>query len=142
MAVTILHKCQWYACKSNLKILEAASKKIPCIVSDVEPYNVDEDCPVLFVKNQSDWFKYIKFLTLNKQARIDYGEKLYEWAKEKYNFTTANPYTFTHFFMSFPFCRCTNNAARTYVTIFFNYHIKVNYCCWMYVSHFRIVYIG
>lgn len=85
-----LEQSNWHACKSNLKILEAASKKIPCVVSDVAPYNVDEDCPVLFVKNQSDWFKYIKFLTLNKQARIDYGEKLYEWAKEKYNFTAIN----------------------------------------------------
>jgi glycosyltransferase involved in cell wall biosynthesis len=81
-----LENSQWHGCKSNLKILEAASKQIPCIVSNVEPYNVDKDCPVLWVNNQSDWFKHIKFLVNNPIERIKLGEQLYEWAKEKYNY--------------------------------------------------------
>jgi glycosyltransferase involved in cell wall biosynthesis len=81
-----LENSQWHGCKSNLKILEAASKRIPCIVSNVEPYNVDADCPVLWVNKQSDWFKNVKFLVNNPIERIKLGEQLYEWAKEKYNY--------------------------------------------------------
>ena len=81
-----LEDSKWHGCKSNLKILEAASKRIPCIVSNVEPYNVDKDCPVLFVNSQSDWNKHIKYLVNNPEERIKLGEQLYEWAKEKYNY--------------------------------------------------------
>jgi len=81
-----LEDSQWHACKSNLKILEAASKRIACIVSDVEPYNKDKDAPVLWVKSQSDWFKHITYLVNNPNARVEMGAKLYEWAKEKYNY--------------------------------------------------------
>lgn len=80
----------WSACKSNLKILEASVKRIPCIVSAVEPYINDKDAPVLWVRKQSDWFKHLNFLINNKNARIDYGEKLNEWAKEKYHLNTIN----------------------------------------------------
>jgi glycosyltransferase involved in cell wall biosynthesis len=81
-----LEDSKWHGCKSNLKILEAASKRIPCIVSNVEPYNVDKDCPVLFVNSQSDWNKHIKYLVNNPEERIKLGNQLYEWAKEKYNY--------------------------------------------------------
>ena len=81
-----LEDSQWHACKSNLKILEAASKRIACVVSDVEPYNKDKDAPVLWVKNQSDWFKHISYLVNNPTERVKMGNELYEWAKEKYNY--------------------------------------------------------
>lgn len=81
-----LEDSQWHACKSNLKILEAASKRIACVVSDVEPYNKDKDAPVLWVKNQSDWFKHISYLVNNPTERVKMGNDLYEWAKEKYNY--------------------------------------------------------
>ena len=89
MLVPLEHST-WHASKSNLKLLEAAAKKMPCIVSHVEPYSRDEDAPVLWVKNQSDWFKHINYLINNENARQDYGEKLYEWAKEKYNYERIN----------------------------------------------------
>lgn len=85
-----LENSEWHACKSNLKILEAACKKIPCVVQNVEPYKRDPDAPVLWVNSQKDWFEHIKYLILNPNARKDYGEKLYEWAKEKYNFANIN----------------------------------------------------
>lgn len=85
-----LENSSWHASKSNLKILEAACKKMPCIVSHVEPYSNDQDAPVLWVKTQSDWYKHIMFLVNNENARIDYGQKLYEWAKQKYNFADIN----------------------------------------------------
>lgn len=85
-----LEDSTWHGCKSNLKILEAASKKIPVICSAVEPYINDSEAPVLWVRNQSDWYKHLKFLIKNKNAREDYGEKIYEWANEKYNIFKIN----------------------------------------------------
>ena len=81
-----LENSQWHSCKSNLKVLEAASKRIPCIVSNVEPYNVDKDAPILWVNKQSDWNKHIRYLVNNPSERIKLGNQLYEWAKEKYNY--------------------------------------------------------
>lgn len=80
----------WHACKSNLKILEAAAKKCPAIVSNVLPYSQDIDAPVLWVNNSSDWYKHMRFFVNNPNAIKDYGEKLYEWAKAKYNFFAIN----------------------------------------------------
>lgn len=84
-----LEESEWHACKSNLKILEAAVKKVPCIVSNVKPYNM-EDAPVLWVNNKSDWFKHINYLINNPNARQEQGEKLYEWATRKYNLADVN----------------------------------------------------
>ena len=80
----------WSACKSNLKILEASVKSIPCVVSAVEPYIKDDDAPVLWARNQSDWYKHTNFLINNPNARQDYGERLNQWAKKKYNLFEVN----------------------------------------------------
>ncbi len=85
-----LEKSDWHSCKSNLKVLEAASKKIPCIVSRVEPYSLDTDAPVLWVDTQKDWNIHLNNLILNPKLRIDLGEQLYEWAKEKYDLIKIN----------------------------------------------------
>ena len=85
-----LENTTWHAAKSNLKVLEAAAKNIPCIVSDVEPYNIDQDAPILWVKNQTEWYKHIMTLVKDKNLREDYGKKLHEWAKEKYNHARIN----------------------------------------------------
>ena len=70
--------------------LEAASKGIPCIVSNVEPYKRDADAPVLWVNKQSDWFDHLKLLINNKNLMHEYGEKLKAWAAERYNLKTIN----------------------------------------------------
>lgn len=85
-----LENSSWHACKSNLKILEAATKRIPVIVSRVEPYSADRDAPVLWVDRQGDWLKHLNFLINNKNARQDYGEKIYEWARKKYSLQSTN----------------------------------------------------
>lgn len=85
-----LEKSDWHACKSNLKILEAATKKCPVIVSNVEPYNVDKNMPVLWANNSADWYKHMNYLINNKNARIDYGEALHEYCKEHYNYKQIN----------------------------------------------------
>lgn len=78
------------SCKSNLKILEAACKKIPVIVSHVPPYRDDHDAPVLWVKEPNDWYKHIKYLSENRSAAVAMGEQLHQWANEKYNFWKIN----------------------------------------------------
>lgn len=80
----------WSACKSNLKILEASVKGIPVICSAVEPYINDYDAPVLWAYNQKDWYKHLNFLINDKDARQDYGQKLQDWAKKKYNLFDIN----------------------------------------------------
>ena len=85
-----LESSDWHSCKSNIKLLEAGCKGIPCIVSNVEPYSRDIDAPVLWVNNQSDWFKHLKLLINDKDARDEYGQKLKAWATEKYNLAEVN----------------------------------------------------
>lgn len=85
-----LEQSDWHACKSNLKILEAAAKKVPCIVSNVAPYNLDADCPVFWVNSQKDWFYHLNNLILNPDLRIEYGEKLYQWAVKNYSIENVN----------------------------------------------------
>ncbi len=85
-----LEDSTWHGCKSNLKILEAASKRIPCIVSNVQPYSNDIDAPVFWVNSQKDWFIHLNNLILNPELRTEYGNKLYEWAKAKYNLADIN----------------------------------------------------
>jgi glycosyltransferase involved in cell wall biosynthesis len=80
----------WSAYKSNLKLLEAAAKGIPVICSAVPPYSDDADAPVLWVHKQSDWYEHMNFLIHNKNAREDYGQKIHEWAINKYNLPTIN----------------------------------------------------
>lgn len=90
IALIPLEQSDWHGSKSNLKILEAAAKKIPVVVSCVEPYSLDTDAPVFWVKKQSDWFNHLNKLILNKELRNEYGEKIYQWAKSKYNFSDIN----------------------------------------------------
>lgn len=97
LMVIPLEASEWHSCKSNLKILEAAAKKIPCIVSNVEPYSRDTDAPVLLVNNKKDWFEHIKLLTLDHEARKEYGQRLYEWAVAKYSLADVNRKRFQSF---------------------------------------------
>ena len=85
-----LEKSEWHAAKSNLKILEAAAKKIPVVVSAVEPYIKDPDAPVFFVRKQTDWFKHLNYLINDEQARKESGEALYQWALKNYNLADIN----------------------------------------------------
>lgn len=90
IVVVPLERSDWHACKSNLKLLEAATKRLPVIVSNVAPYNVDSDAPVLWVNKQTDWTEHLNFLINNAGARAEYGQRLYEWAKEKFDLTEIN----------------------------------------------------
>ena len=89
-----LEDSDWHGCKSNLKILEAAAKRLPVICSNVAPYNMDADAPVLWVNNQKDWFKYINLLINNPSLRENLGNELYAWASKRYNFKEINQQRF------------------------------------------------
>jgi glycosyltransferase involved in cell wall biosynthesis len=89
MLVPLL-KSDWAAGKSNLKLLEASVKSVPVICSAVEPYINDTDAPVLWVQKQSDWYKHLNLLINDKAARLEYGKKINEWAKRKYNLADVN----------------------------------------------------
>jgi len=73
--------------KSNLKVLETASKKNPAIVSNVHPY---KNMPVCYVNNQTDWYKWIKLLVNDEAARKEYGQKLYDYCNKEFNLEDIN----------------------------------------------------
>lgn len=86
---------EFNSCKSNLKILEAAAKKLPVIVSHVPPYRDDPEAPVLWVKEPSDWVKHMKYLSENPDKGKELGQQLFEWAHEKYNYRKWNEIRFS-----------------------------------------------
>ena len=92
-----LEHSEWHSCKSNLNILEAAAKRIPCVVSNVAPYNFDADCPVFWVNSQKDWFTHLSYLINNKAEREAAGEALYQWALANYNLKDINEKRFNAF---------------------------------------------
>ena len=73
-------------CKSNLKILECAAKKIPAIVSDVATY-LDNQPPVFFAKNENEIKRGIEYYLSNLESTHDW---LYGWAMEHHYLPTVN----------------------------------------------------
>lgn len=82
-----LQETKFNSMKSNLKVLETASKKNPAIVSNVDPY---KNLPVCYVNSQKDWYKWIKILVHDQAARQEMGEALYNYCKENYNLHVVN----------------------------------------------------
>jgi hypothetical protein len=73
--------------KSNLKLLEAASKKIPVIGSNVEPYL---NSPMIQVNQQGDWYREIKKVTEDAIYRQEKGLELFEWAVANFSLFKVN----------------------------------------------------
>ena len=76
-----LEDSYWHTMKSNLKLLEAAAKKIPVIVSKVEPY-IEGNPPVFHVESQKDWFEYVNLFVKNPEMIYLWGNKVYDWAQQ------------------------------------------------------------
>lgn len=75
-------------CKSNLKALEAAAKRIPIIVSDIGTY---EDCPyAIKATDQHDWYKEFKFLIQDPVYRKEIGEDNAIYCREHFNIYKIN----------------------------------------------------
>lgn len=76
--------------KSNIKMLEAAALQIPCLASDVQPYN--EFCSLggdnlmwLLCSKQEQWYSKLKDLIESAQLRHSFGKQMYDIAKSWYN---------------------------------------------------------
>ncbi len=83
----------WNSYKSVLKVLEAATRKIPCIVSAAEPYTSlreFENEGIMWVDKPDQWAKYIKWCIKNPQEVQNLGQKLYTWISEEYSLVTWN----------------------------------------------------
>lgn len=68
--------------KSVLKIIEAATRELPCIVSDVPPYSDLKDYPGILWE---DWIKNIKYSIKNPTFVQDQGKLLAEKVKENFD---------------------------------------------------------
>jgi glycosyltransferase involved in cell wall biosynthesis len=74
--------------KSNLKVLEAATKNAPVICSNVKPYS---ECKhIIRVNNQSDWFANIKKVVKDATYRQEMGLANGEWCRENFNLIKVN----------------------------------------------------
>ena len=88
IAIVPLVQSTFNSMKSNLKVLEAATKKIPVIVSNVFPY---KGCPyAIKVDRQSDWYSHIKKLANDSIYRQELGQANYEWCNENFNLDKIN----------------------------------------------------
>lgn len=76
--------------KSNIKILEAAGKAIPVVVSAVHPYLGFPDDVVNYVKDQRDWLTSLDKLINDKSLRDEQGAALLEYCHKHYNFNEIN----------------------------------------------------
>jgi hypothetical protein len=74
--------------KSNLKVLEAATKNAAVIASNVKPYG---DCKhIIPVNNQSDWFTNIKKVVKDAIYRQEMGLANGEWCRENFDLIKVN----------------------------------------------------
>jgi len=74
--------------KSNLKVLEAATKNAPVVCSNVKPYF---DCKhIIRVNNQGDWFTNIKKVVKDATYRQEMGLANGEWCRENFNLIKVN----------------------------------------------------
>jgi glycosyltransferase involved in cell wall biosynthesis len=74
--------------KSNLKVLEAATKNAPVICSNVKPYS---ECKhIIRVNNQADWFTNIKKVVKDAIYRQEMGLANGEWCRENFDLVNVN----------------------------------------------------
>jgi O-antigen biosynthesis protein len=76
-------------CKSWIKPLEYGINEIPCVVSDLEPYQelfrTDKDFPVRLARTEDDWYRNIVELIESKDTRDAEGKRLYNAVKENFD---------------------------------------------------------
>lgn len=71
-------------CKSNIRPLEYGICHVPCVASDVEPYQ-HFNGEVLLAKNRYEWYNHIKNLIEDREYRETLGENMYKHVKENYD---------------------------------------------------------
>ena len=73
--------------KSNLKVLEAAAKKNPAIVSYCHPYH---ELPVCYAPTQGRWYQWTKELVNDEATRKAKGQELFDFCNKHYNLFEVN----------------------------------------------------
>lgn len=73
--------------KSNLRFLEYAALKIPCIATNIEPYakSIKNGVNGFLCDTKDDWIKNIGILIENESLRAKMGEEAYYTVCGKYN---------------------------------------------------------
>jgi len=76
--------------KSNIKMLEAASMRIPCLVSAIQPYEEfcalgGDDLNWLLCSNRKQWKEKLRTLINEPEYRQRLGDKMYQVASMYYN---------------------------------------------------------
>jgi len=87
ISVIPLLNTRFNSMKSNLKVLEAATKRNPVVVSMVDPYL---DMPVCYVRTQQYWYRWVKELVNDAAMREEKGNELYEFCNKHFNINTIN----------------------------------------------------
>ena len=82
--------------KSNLKMVEAITRKLPIVCSNVSPYNSygvnEHNCLLIGNKKNSSkfWYKAIKKLILDRELRNKLGNNLFTDFSEKFSLNSIN----------------------------------------------------
>jgi len=76
-------------CKSNLKWLEFAARKVPVVASDINPYRCIEDGKTGYLaKTHKEWVECLSKLILQHDLRQKMGEAAHLDAMSRYNLAT------------------------------------------------------
>lgn len=101
IAIAPLEDNRFNRSKSNIKMLEAAALKIPCLVSDVQPYSEfcalgGDDLKWLLCRTKNDWVVKLTALIHEPEHRKAIGEKMFDVANRFYNaHTVGNNWQYT-----------------------------------------------
>jgi hypothetical protein len=82
-----LRETKFNSMKSNLKVLEAAAKKNPAIVSNVDPY---KGMPACMVSSQKDWHTHTRNLIHDSEYRTLSGKVLFDYCNTHFNIHNIN----------------------------------------------------
>ena len=89
VGIVPLENNQFNSMKSNLKILECATKYMPAICSRVSTF-IDNEPPVKWVEKESDWIKHIVFYLNNPMEIIKDWIALRDWAEKYHSMEVVN----------------------------------------------------
>jgi glycosyltransferase involved in cell wall biosynthesis len=88
VSIVPLAHTRFNSMKSNLKVLEAACKKIPVIASCVKPYS---ECLYIHpIHSQTDWYNAIKKMATDAIYRKELGEANHQWCVDQFSLDKVN----------------------------------------------------
>lgn len=91
VALVPMVESSWNSMKSILKILEAATREIPVICSNVAPYSDLRPCEgIMFVESPDNWIEYIRKCIKEPEWTKEQGKNLANWIKAEYDLVTWN----------------------------------------------------